>query len=138
MENNTKSLVTRVEQETPESPVTISFRRRSVDMYYIFDQELEVIGSASAQSSLHLGFFGASFGASVSLWATVITVDIINPYTYSAFWATALVSTVLAVYFGIRSTLDFIKTKKQVKLIRDASPNREPQPKTDLANINQN
>lgn len=56
MENNTKSLVTRVEQETPESPVTISFRRRSVDMYYIFDQELEVIGSASAQSSLHLGF----------------------------------------------------------------------------------
>ncbi len=125
MEQENKSLVTRIEPETPESPVTISFKRRNVDMYYVFAQELETLGSSSLQGSLHIALFGIGFGAAVSLWVTVATVAITNPFIYATFFAVASVFSLLTLYFGIRSVIDLINARKQVKLIKEASPNRE-------------
>lgn len=95
-------------------------------MYYVQDQELDSLGSASAQSSLHLGFFGASFGAAISLGATVFTVDIPSPNTKAIFWALFVLSAALSLYFGIRATLDYKESRRQVRAIREQSKNREP------------
>jgi hypothetical protein len=118
-----------IKPETPDSPITISFRRRDVETFYVFDHELATIGSASAQSALHNTLFGAGFGAAISLWVTVFTVEIKNPNTYATFWALSIVSTIMAIYFGIRSFIDFRQAKKQITAIREASPKRELQSK---------
>jgi hypothetical protein len=76
MDQDDKALGPVIQTENPSSPVTISFKRRDVAMYYVFDQELEMIGSASTQSSLHLTFFGAAFGAALALWITIFTIEI--------------------------------------------------------------
>jgi len=127
MEPENQTLVTQIKMETAESPVTISYRRRNVDMYYVFGQELDAIGSSSIQSSLHLAFFGAAFGAALSLWVTIATVEIIKPRTYGAFFAAALLSTVMAIYFLIRSVIDWRYATQHVKTIKEASPKREIQ-----------
>lgn|GEM_PF-3688376 len=98
-------------------------------MYYVFDQELDTLGSASAQASLHLAFFGVSIGAAITLAITLGTVEIGSPRAYAAFWGAFLLSVVSTLYFGIRAALDFRRSRRQIREIRKQSREREPEPK---------
>jgi hypothetical protein len=124
MEPESQTKLTKINLESSESPVTITIRQRSVDMFHIFDYELDSIGSASQQSSIHLAFFGASIGAAIALWITIATVEIKNPNISAAFWGTALASTLSTLYFAIKSKQDYKLAKQQIAKIK-ANPNRE-------------
>jgi hypothetical protein len=126
MDSENKSLVTLIKPETHDTRVTINYRPRNVTMYYVSDQELEIIGSSNAQSSLHLTFFGVFAGAALALGLTLITLEIADPRIYAAFWAGLTVSLAFTIYFGIRSFVDWKNSAKQIKAIRAESANREP------------
>ncbi|HEV2911901.1 MAG TPA: hypothetical protein VGX92_01175 [Pyrinomonadaceae bacterium] len=127
MDAENKSLVSRVQQhETRESRVTINYRPRDVTMYYISDQELETIGTASNDFSLQLGFFGAALGVAVTCVGVLSTVEISNPRIYAAYWAVLVVAIPATVFFFIRAVLAYRKSRQQIRAIREESPNREP------------
>lgn len=94
-------------------------------MYYIFDQELEAIGSANSQSGMNFAFFGAALGAAISLWITLLTVEMKSPAVYAAFCACGLVATASAFYFGVRAFLDVRSAQRQVNAIRIANQCQE-------------
>ena len=71
-----KSLAPRIQPETADSRVTVIYKPRNVTMHYVSDQELESIGNASNDSSLHLAFFGASISLAVACAITISTVEI--------------------------------------------------------------
>jgi hypothetical protein len=126
MERDSKSSVTRIQTGTPESPVTISFKRRDVSMFWVFEHELDNIGSTSVQSNLHLAFFGVFAGGALALGITLNTVKITDALTYAAYWGGFIVALALAMYFGVRAFLDWRKSAQQIKSIKEGSRNIEP------------
>jgi hypothetical protein len=125
MDTENKSTISRIQAETGDSRVTINYKPRNVTMYYVSDQELETIGTASNDFSLQLGFFGAALGIAVACIATLSTVDILNPRIYAAYWAVLVVSIPACVFFFIRSILAYRKSRQQIRAIREESPTRE-------------
>lgn len=97
-------------------------------MYYIFEQELEAIGSANSQSAINLAFFGVALGAAISLWITLLTVEMKNPSVNAALCACGLVATVSAFYFGVRAFFDFRAAQRQVNAIRIANQCQDNKP----------
>ena len=120
-----ESLATQITPETPDSPVTLNIWRRNVDMYYIFGHEIDTLGSASQRFSLDTAILGIAVGAAVSLWATILTVDIAKPKIYAAFWAVALLFTLMAVYFAVKAAIDWRDSRKQIEDIKKQSAGRE-------------
>jgi hypothetical protein len=112
-----------IQVESPESPVTIDVMPRRVAMYRLFETELDSLGSA--QNSVHLAFFGLAFGAALALGITLLTVDISNPKTYAAFWASLLVSMAGTLYCGVRAAFDWRKAKENIRKIKEQNPKRE-------------
>lgn len=127
MPSENRSVVSRIEPETRDSRVTVNYRPRNVTMNYVSDQELDTIGSATIQNSLHLTFFGAAFGAAVAFGVTLNTVVFTSPNVYAAYWAVFIVSVVGAAYFGVRSWLDWRIAANERKRIREESRGREPE-----------
>lgn len=132
MQPENKSQVRRFLPETPESPVTISYKRRDVSMFWVFEHELDSIGSASVQSNLHLAFFGVFAGAALALGITINTVTFTDPRTSGAYWGGFIVAAALALYFGFRAFIDLRQSKRQIRSIKEGSRNVEPEVEASL------
>jgi len=114
--------------EEPNQQVTITIRPRYLSMSMVSDQELETIGSASAEGSLYLALFGVAVGGVLALGITLATVDIPSAKTYAAFWAAFLVSCVGMIYFGILSVAKYRKAQREIKGIVQESKERAALP----------
>lgn len=82
-----------------EGGVTTETAPRHMKFVRVAKSELEDLKSSN--STLELGFFGISFGALITLVATLRTVTITDAATHAAFVAGALVFGLAAAYFGI-------------------------------------
>jgi hypothetical protein len=114
-------LATEINTKTVQNPVTISLQQRNVDMHYVFDYELENLGTANIQASVNLGLFGVVFGASLSLWITVLTVTFANPSTDNLLIAVSIALSLLSIFFGTRCVLDVRKARKQLAAIKESN-----------------
>jgi hypothetical protein len=93
----------------------IKYRKRSLQMYPLLEQELQTL--VSGYGSVHLGLFGAAFGASVSLGVTLETVPMADSLRHDFFTAT-LVLVLASVYCGVRAILDGVRSRKLIKQLR--------------------
>jgi hypothetical protein len=117
---NGKSIIsTKINTKTIQNPVTISLQRRNVNMHYVFEHELDNLGTANIQASINLGLFGISFGAAVSLWITVLTVAFADQSTANLIIAIAVALSLLSVYLGARCYFDVRKARKQLEAIKE-------------------
>jgi hypothetical protein len=111
--------------ESEESKLTVSatqsvttvFHPRTLEMHMVTDHELTDI--ASGAQSIHIGFFGVSFGALVAAAITLITVPLASS-AHAAFVASTIVLFVLSAYFGVRGISDYRSSKDRVNRIRQA------------------
>ena len=69
-------------------------------MLSVTGSELETVASLS--NSVHLAFFGVSFGALVSFVIVLSTTTISNPQTHADYVALAALSGFGTAYFGMR------------------------------------
>lgn len=93
-------------------------------MRYVSDQELDTLGSASNDLSLHLGFFGGSLGIAVTSLATLTTVEIASPRVYAAYCAVFVVTGIASIYFFIRALLEYRESRRQLREIREEGSNK--------------
>lgn len=96
-------------------------------MHYVFDHELDTLGSASNNLSLFLSLFGLCGGAALALWITVATVDITNPKTHATFVAVFIVSALATVVFGFLAWFNWKGARDKVKSIKAESQGRRPE-----------
>lgn len=85
-------------------------------MHTVSGTELDTVASLS--NSIHLTFFGVCFGASIAFTVVLTTVNVTQPKTFAGFVGALLVSSVLALYFGIRGGIDYAAAKKKVEEIK--------------------
>ncbi len=94
-------------------------------MHYVFEGELENLGTANIQASVNLGLFGVAFGAAASLWITVLTATFANPTTGNLFIAVAVALSLLSVFFAVKCVLDIRRARQQLAAILETKENRE-------------
>jgi hypothetical protein len=121
MATENQNLPSIIQPETADSRVTISYQRRNVTMYYVQDQELDTIGTASSESSLYMGFGGITGGGAVTALATLLTVDITNPNIFASFVAGFLVTFLLTLFLGIKAYQSTRESKKHIERIKAQS-----------------
>lgn len=113
MPNNdpTETAISVVSNSQPEQ-ITVSYRRRNLTMCHVTETELDTVASLS--NSVNLAFFGVTFGSVLAFGITVATVEIPDPATKAIFSALTFVSGVGALYFGVRSAVDYKAAKAKL------------------------
>jgi Flp pilus assembly protein TadB len=111
-ENQTTKLTVASQQQ-----VTTVFHPRVLDMHSVTDQEL--IDIASGAQSIHIGFFGITFGALVAVALTLLTVSLASSM-HAVFVAALIVLAVMSAYFGSRAVSDYRSSRSRVERIRQA------------------
>lgn len=115
---------------TPKDLTVISYRRRTLEMYPILDQELRTL--VSGYTSVYLALFGIAFGAFVTLLITLLTVTLqeaVHRFFQDATLITALFSVILGIMAGRdwwRSSEEMKKLKKETKEV-DVRPVENPE-----------
>jgi hypothetical protein len=99
---------------------TITYARRNLTMRPITDAEIDAL--ASLGNSIHLTFFGISFGALLSFVIVLTTNDVKDPRWFAAYVAMLGVSILGAAYFGVRSVVDYLSQQNKVKEIKQSPP----------------
>jgi hypothetical protein len=97
-------------------PLTVDYAPRRLTVHHVSGTELDTI--ASLGNSLHLTFFGWCGGAAVAFAIVLTTVAITDPTTHAGYVAALIVSSVLAIYFGIRGVIDYMAAKKKLREIK--------------------
>ena len=87
-------------------------------MHYVSDNEIESIGNASNDFSLHLAFFGASLSLAAACAITLTTVEIKDPRVYLGYCAALIVSAPATLFFLIKAVLNYRKAQQQIRSIR--------------------
>ena len=107
-----------IEPESPTSPVTIERVPRTIRMYSVSDQELDVFGAM--YGSINATFFGLSAGAAVAFLITVLSAsDDLNNRLFAIFVALLTLSAVGVLYFGIRMVADYRTAGRHIRRIRE-------------------
>jgi len=100
-------------------------------MHIVTESELTDI--ASGAQSIHVGFFGITFGALVAVAIVLITLPL-QTSAHAAFVASLVVLLIMSAYFGVRAVSDYRQSKHRVELCllytspspRDLSTSRMP------------
>lgn len=100
----------------PPGPLTVNQHPRDVDCFTILDVELDMLSENF--SSLSLVFAGASLGAAISLGATVLSVDTLDPKVHGGFVGTTVAMAVLTVFFGYNAVRDWLKARSTANTVR--------------------
>ncbi len=95
--------------------LTLRFRPRVVDVYYLTTAELRELASLGV--SLHLTFFGVSAGAAVAFVIALLTATLDNR-TNATFVALLAVSLIGMAYFAVRALLDWRARERIVRSVR--------------------
>jgi hypothetical protein len=106
------------------SLVKVSYSPRELTMRTMSDSELDTL--VSYGSSLDLTFFGATFGAFVTLLLTVLTVSLPGAREFTAFVGATILTSVLSLYFGIRGVRAYSAGQKMLEAIRTGNPSKLP------------
>jgi len=85
-------------------------------MFTVTELELDAVASLSA--SIHLTFFGISFGALVAFAIVLATVSPNDPVIHAMFVALLWVSALMTLYFGIRGINDYITARRKLNEIK--------------------
>jgi hypothetical protein len=102
--------------------LTTVFHSRTLDMHIVTESELTDI--ASGAQSIHIGFFGITFGALFAVAIVLITLPL-QTSAHAAFVASLVVLLIMSAYFGVRAVSDYRQSKHRVELIR-SKPSRPP------------
>jgi hypothetical protein len=84
-------------------------------MYPVQRTEFEIL--ASGYSSIHLGLAAGCFGASITLGATIASVNLTEP-TGTRFWTFLLIFGIATIYFGFMAARDYINSKRVIATIK--------------------
>ena len=114
-----KSQVTIVHAEVPESTVSIVSVPRTIEMYSVSERELDQIAGSSSALSMHLVFFGITFGAAIAFLLSMLSTELSNRQ-FALVWA-LFVLTIATVYFGIQATRGYHAAGKGVRTIKNES-----------------
>jgi hypothetical protein len=101
--------------------ITATYWGRDVDVYSVFDHELQSIKLAASQSGLYLTFFGISFGAMLTLLVVLLTVDLTNPWVFAAFTVGFAVSLVATALLGLKARFEYKAAGSQFDYIENRS-----------------
>lgn len=127
MDQEQQSVTPRIQLETPDSRVTVDYVPRRMTMHYVSDQEIDSIGNASNDFSLHLGFFGASISLAAACAITLTTVEINDSRIYFGYCAALTVSAPATLFFLIKAILSHRKARQQIRAIRgEGTSDRTP------------
>ena len=107
-----------------DASITIQTRGRHLAMCYVFDHELESIGSANSKVSLDVALFGVSAGALIAFAITLATVEITSPFVFATFCGLAAISLISTVFFGGRFLISRNESKTQINRILEESKQR--------------
>jgi hypothetical protein len=99
----------------PEQLTVVSYRKRQLVMYPVQRTEFEIL--ASGYSSIHLGLAAGCFGASITLGATIASVNLTEP-TGTRFWTFLLIFGIATIYFGFMAARDYINSKRVIATIK--------------------
>jgi len=106
----------RISVEIPSSPLTITAQPRDVDLFSIFDFELDVMSESF--SSLSLAFTGITVGVALSLGVTLVTIDDLQSEVHATFAGVTVAAVLLSFFFGWRAILDWQKARSIAKAVR--------------------
>jgi len=99
----------------PEQLTVVSYRKRQLVMYPVQRTEFEIL--ASGYSSIHLGLAAGCFGASITLGATIASVNLSEPIG-TRFWTFLLIFGIATLYFGFMAGRDYLNSKKVIATIK--------------------
>ena len=99
-----------------EDLTAIRYRKRSLEMYPMLEQELRTL--AGGYSSPHLALCGMSFGAFSSVTITLGTVSTLTESAKNKFSAALLIMGVFTLYFGLMAIRDWNRSRKIISQIR--------------------
>lgn len=85
-------------------------------MHAVTEAELETI--ASLGNSVHLTFFGISFGGLIAFSIVLATLTINDPVPHATFVALTALSGFLTAYFGIRAAIDYRASRRKLHEIK--------------------
>lgn len=94
------------------------YRKRHVVLIPVTPEELEVIGSSSAQATLFLTLFGAAIGALVTVLTVLATVEMQNWYVSRGFWMAAFLLGFASIYLCIEGRRAWNKHNELIKTIK--------------------
>jgi hypothetical protein len=101
------------EQEQPYTIIT--HRKRTIEMYYVLRQELDDL--ISGYTSVHLGFFGITLGATLTLFVTCTTVPLGEPWK-SRYWSVFILSAFATVYCGSMAIREWLRARTKINHIK--------------------
>lgn len=93
----------------------ISYRRRTLEMYPVLNQELETL--VSGYASVYLALFGIAFGALLTLLVTAVTVSL-SDAVHRSFVDATLITGLFSVMFGVLALKDWWKSRGVLKKLR--------------------
>jgi hypothetical protein len=101
------------------TPLTLQYARRTLRMHSATEAELETI--ASLGNSVHLAFFGISFGAVIAFSIVLSTITISDPIPHATFMGMDWLSVILTFYFGVRAAVDYRSSRRKLKEIKSST-----------------
>jgi hypothetical protein len=96
-----------------EDLTAIKYRKRSLTMYPMLDQEVRTL--KAGYTSPHLTLFGVCLGVFCSTLITLLTVTSLSNLAHLFLFAAALLTGILAVYFLLMAIRDWKNANDLVK-----------------------
>ena len=100
---------------TPKDLTTISYCRRTLEMYPVLDQELQTL--VSGYTSIYLALFGMAFGAFLTLLTSVLTVQL-QEVEHRFFKDATLIMGIFTVILGFMAGRDWWRSSEQMKKLK--------------------
>jgi hypothetical protein len=119
MEPDSREPESVVQPETPQSPVSVTYWKREVSVFQVFDHEFRGIKSAAASSGLYLTFFGIAFGAMLTLGIVLATVPLTSPRSFAAFVSLFALSIFVTAFFAIKAWKEYKVTGSHLDFIEE-------------------
>ena len=94
--------------------VTVKYQPRTLDVHYLTTAELHELAALGV--SLHLTFFGVSFGGAVAFAIALLTATL-ETRTNAVFVALLAVSLVGVAYFSVRALFDWRARERVVRSV---------------------
>ena len=94
----------------------IRYAKREVTVHQVTDGELDTVASLS--NSVHLALLGMCGGAFLTLFITVLTVDISNPKAFMGFIGATIVTFIGSLYFGVNARISYKDAERKLKEIK--------------------
>jgi uncharacterized membrane protein len=93
----------------------LSYQRRSLEMYPMLRQELEML--VSGYCSVYLALFGIAFGTLVTAYITAKTV-VLSESDRHFFWTVVVITAFFSVAFGVLAGRDVWNSRAMMNRLR--------------------